>query len=93
MADVQFMNVAFSIRVMYFTVKSATDPLLANPDGLVGGSESHLLQKAVTGATMEARSQNERNVHFLPAANGGFPEGTYFIREPWFPRQSARSPP
>lgn len=93
MADVQHMNVAFSIGVMHFTVKSAADSLPANPDGVVDGGESYLLQKAVTGATMEARSQNERNVHFLPGANGGFPEGTYFIREPWFPRQSARSPP
>ncbi len=93
MADVQSMNVAFSIGVMHFTVKSATDALPGRPGWRGRGGESCLLQKAATGATMDARSQNERNVHFIPGANGGFPEGTYFIREPWFPRQSARSPP
>ena len=35
MADVQFVNVAFSVGVMHFTVKSATDALPAGLDGVV----------------------------------------------------------
>jgi hypothetical protein len=43
------------------------------------------LQKAVTRATMETRSVNERSVQFLSAADGGCPASEYFPGNPVSP--------
>jgi hypothetical protein len=84
------VNVAFSLEVLQFTVKLFESPEHALPQR-VEAAGIQRLQKTVTGATMELRSENERDVQLLSGGQRRL-SGIRLPSRDLFLRQYARNP-